>query len=193
MTYFVHKSATATQPQAGYERISMYMSPAREVWVLWGTDKTAAEINAEISGELLVIGEATDDEVLAVYPDIIAQKVYKLRAEGARRLTELNVQAGGYLEEEREFFQDQKDEATEYLAWVAAGSTGDAPITPVLSGIVSGRPDLNSVADIAALVKENIDLLKPAGGTILGKQQGALVAVYTAADLNTALNVEMAA
>ncbi len=143
----------------------------------------------DLTLETLIIGTDTDAEVLAKFPDLVDQKAGKIRAIGSTRLTELNGLAGGYYKEERETWYVQKDETQSYLAWVADGSVGDAPLTPMLSGIVANRPDLASVADIAALVDENTNLLEAASGVILGKQQAALVSVYTAVDLITAMNV----
>jgi hypothetical protein len=122
-----------------------------------------------------------------MYPDLLDQKAAMIRKEGSSKLTALNDQAGGYFKEERETWYVQKAETEAYLAW---DGTGDAPSTPMLSALVANRPDLSTVADIANKVKENTTLLEAASGEVLGKQQGCLVSIYTAADLETALNIE---
>ncbi len=186
MIYFIYKQGSGIAPQAGYSHLSMYKGT--DTWWLVSTENTSETVLG-LSLETLIIGTDTDAEVLAAFPDLVAQKADKLRATGSIKLTELNGLAGGYFKEERETWYVQKAETEAYLSWVADGSVGDAPSTPMLSGIVANRPDLTSVADIASLVDENTTLLEAASGVILGKQQAALVSVYTAADLITAMNV----
>ncbi len=188
MTLFIYKQGSGITPQTGYQPISMHKG-ASETWWLAQTENDVAAVQA-LALETLIIGIDDDAAILAKFPDLIAQKASRIRAEGSTKLTELNDTVGGYLKEERETWYVQKAETEAYLAWVAAGSTGDAPLTPMLDGIVANRADLDSVADIAALVHENTAALEAASGVILGKQQNALVKVYSAPDLATALAVE---
>jgi len=185
--YFIYEQGTGVAPQAGYETISM--AKTTETWWLVKTAKSVEEVQA-LALETLIIGVDDDAVILAKFPDLVAQKAIQIRAVGSVKLTELNDTVGGYLKEERETWYVQKAEATAYNAWVAAGSNGSAPLTPMLDGIVANRPDLDSVADIAALIQQNTAALEAASGVILGKQQNALVQVYMAADLATALAVE---
>ena len=48
-------------------------------------------------------------------------------------------QIGQYPDFEIQTWQDQEREAVTYQAWLNAGSTGTAPLTPVLSAIVTAR------------------------------------------------------
>ena len=185
MIYFVYEQGTGgVDPQAGYEHVGMYKG-TKTIWLV-KTEKTIEEVNA-LTVTKKVIGVDPDEEVTAMFPDLIKHKMALIRKEGSRRLTLLNDQAGGYLKEERETWYVQKAEADKYLAW---DGTGDAPATPMLSALVANRPDLSTVADIANKVKENTTLLEAASGQILGIQQGLLVGVYVATDLSTALNTE---
>jgi len=184
MNYFIYKQGSGIAPQAGYEIHSMHKGDS-ETWWLASTTNSVETIQA-LSLETKVIGIDPDADITAKFPDLISQKAAKIRGEGSLRLTTLNDQAGGYFKEERETWYVQKAEAEAYLAW---DGTGEAPSTPMLSALVANRADLDTVADIAALVHENTTLLEVASGAILGKQQTALTEVFTAVDLVTALNV----
>ena len=188
MTIFIYKQGSGVAPQAGYEILSMSKGVS-ETWWLAKTDKELSEVQA-LNLEKLIVGEDDDADILAKFPDLVAQKATQIRAAGSVKLTELNDTVGGYLKEERETWYVQKAEAIAYNEWAVNGSNGDAPSTPMLDGIVANRPDLNSVADIAALIQQNTAALEAASGIILGKQQSALVQVYMAADLSAALAVE---
>jgi hypothetical protein len=153
-------------------------------WVLVKTANTVEDIQALTGMEILIIGTDLDADVLAAYPDLIAQKVAKIRGEGSLKLTQLNDVAGGYLKEERETWYVQKDEAKSWLV-------DNAATAPMLSAMASARGI--TVGDIAGLIIENVTLLEAASGDVLGKQQAALMSVYTAPDLVTAMNVEFPA
>lgn len=179
MNYFVHKTASGTGPQSGYQRKSVYRdSNTGVVWVLWATEKTIVEIQTDLSGELYIIGDSTDTTVLTVYPDLLAHKRAAIRAEGARRLVEV---AGEYCPEERETWEQQRAEAEAYTADSNA-------IVPLLTAFAEGRGIPIEV--LAAGILENATLFKTASGQVLGQTYALLDQVSAAPDLATALNVE---
>jgi len=178
MTYFIHKTASGVAPQSGYTRVSITRYNGI-IWVLWSTTKSAAEVVAEIKGDLKIIGVVPDSEILEVYPDIIAQKRAKIRAEGGRQLTEI---AGEYSAEERETWEQQRQEADAYAR------DGELAETPMLSAFAAGRGI--PVAMLAAGILENAALFKGASGVVMGNMYALLDQVTAAPDLNTALQVE---
>lgn len=179
MTYFIHKTASGTQPQSGYERLSVYRNPDTGViWVLWRADKTQAEIKAAITGDLFIIGDATDAEINTIYPDLVAQKRSRIRANGAKLLTNI---AGEYMPEERETWTEQKAQALAYLA----DNTADVPM---LQAFADGRGI--PVSLLAQGIIDNNALFQIASGQVMGAMYTLLDQIAAATDLQTALNIE---
>mgnify|MGYP005855669681 CR=1 FL=1 len=180
MTYFIHKETSGIAPQSGYQRISIYRNPTTgAIWVLWRTDKTPAEITAAIKGELMIVGQTPDTDILAAYSEIIAQKKAVIRAEGARRLTAI---VGEYNAEERETWTEQKSQAEKVLAGAGAEEY------PMLAAFAAGRGV--PVETLATGIIENSNLFQAASGQVMGAMYALLDQVSYAADLGTALNVD---
>lgn len=180
MTYFIHKTASGVQPQSGYERLSIYRNPTTgAIWVLWRTTKTPTEITEAITGDLHIIGQALDADILAIYPDLVPQKRARIRAEGAKRLTQI---AGEYNAEERETWTEQKAQAEKVLA-------GALPEEyPMLSAFASGRGI--PVEILAQGIMDNDALFQAASGQVMGQMYALLDQVNAAPDLTAALSVE---
>ena len=182
MTYFIHKAASGLQPQSGYERLSIYRNPTTgAIWVLWRTTKTPAEIVEAITGDLQIVGQAPDADILAIYPDLILQKRARIRAEGAKRLTQI---AGEYNAEERETWEQQRQEAEAYA------KDGDLAITPMLTAFAAGRGV--PLAMLAQGILDNAGEFKVASGQVMGQMYALLDQISVAPDLSTALSVEWA-
>jgi hypothetical protein len=181
MIYFIHKTKSGTQPQAGYERISVYRNPTNaEIWVLWRADKTTEEIQSDITGDLHIIGfgGSTDATVLAIYPDLMIQKCSRIRATGAKLLTNI---AGEYMAEERETWTEQKAQAEAYLA----DNTADCPM---LTAFANGRGIPISL--LAQGIVDNNALFQTASGQVMGAMYALLDQVNAAPNLETALAIE---
>jgi hypothetical protein len=179
MIYFIHKTKSGTQPQAGYERISVYRNPTNgEIWVLWRADKTVAEIKEAITGDSFIVGDDSDADVLAIYPDLVLQKRSRIRATGAKLLTNI---AGEYMAEERETWAEQKAQAQAYLADNTAN-------VPMLQAFADGRGI--PVGMLAAGIVENNDLFQIASGQVMGAMYALLDQVTAATDLQAALDIE---
>jgi hypothetical protein len=138
-----------------------------------------AEIKAAIKGDLLIIGEATDTAVLAESPDLVTQKRAKIRATGAKLLTDI---AGEYNAEERETWAEQKAQAEKVLAGA------DAAEYPMLAAFAAGRAVPVSV--LAQGIMDNNALFQAASGQIMGGMYALLDQVSAAPDLTTALNID---
>ncbi|MDA3808172.1 MAG: hypothetical protein PF440_09740 [Thiomicrorhabdus sp.] len=179
MTYFIHKTASGTQPQAGYERLSVYRNTVTlAIWVLWRADKTEAEIRDTITGDLYVIGADSDANVLSVYPDLLLQKRSRIRSTGATMLTNI---AGEYMPEERETWTEQKAQAEAYLA----NNSADVPMLQAFAD-ARGIP----ISLLAQGVSENNALFQVASGQVLGAMYALLDQVNAAPNLQAALEIE---
>jgi hypothetical protein len=178
MTYFIHKTKSGTQPQLGYERVSVYRNPSSgAIWVLWRADKTSAEIKAAIEGDLYIVGE-DDATINATYPDLLTQKRSRIRAIGATLLTNI---AGEYMAEERETWTEQKAQAEAYLA----DNTADCPM---LTAFASGRGI--PIAMLAQGIVDNNALFQTASGQVMGAMYALLDQVNDAPNLEAALAIE---
>lgn len=191
MNYFIHKTKSGAQPQAGYERVGIYPSVATgEVWVLWRTDKTVDEIKLEVRGELYVVGDVEDFYITNRYPTIEDYAISEIRTAGSDKMEALNDLAGGYFDNEQKTFERQYAEAKAYTAWVSSGSDPlSKPITPMLTGMVAKRTKLKSVADIAAKVMQNVAIYMKLG-EVLGTQQDYLDQIEDAPTLSDKLVIE---
>ncbi len=180
MTYFIHLNGSGPTPQSGYSRVSRYRNPGNgDIWVLWATELSQADVRASISGTLFMIGDDPDTDILAVYPDMIAQKRARIRAIGSIKLA--NV-AGEYCAEERETWPQQQAEAEAYQA------TGDSGQCPLLSQFASARGI--SIDLLAAGILENVASFKESGGQVMGQMYALLDQVNAAKNLATAMDVE---
>lgn len=78
-------------------------------------------------------------------------------------------QIGQYPDFEIQTWQDQEREAITYQAWVNAGSTGNAPLTPVLSAIVTARGI--ELADLVTRVIANATAWRQLAPALAGQRQ----------------------
>jgi hypothetical protein len=98
-------------------------------------------------------------------------------------------QIGQYPDFEIQTWQDQEREAITYQAWVNAGSTGNAPLTPVLSAIVTARGI--GLVDLVTRVIANATAWRQLAPALAGQRQALadqIMAATTAERVDTIIN-----
>ncbi|CAN8142889.1 hypothetical protein THIOSC15_990005 [uncultured Thiomicrorhabdus sp.] len=173
MTYFIYK-LEQFKLQAGYEHVSMYRNNG-ENWFLVRTENDIAAIEALNGVTPLIIGVATDVEITAKIPNLLTEKRARIRAIGAGKLTAI---AGEYMSEERETWEQQRQEAEAYLADQYAE-------VPMLTSFAMARGV--DIITLAQGIAANAALFKIASGEVLGEMYALLDQVTAATDLQTAL------
>lgn len=88
-------------------------------------------------------------------------------------------QIGQYPDFEIQTWQDQEREAITYQAWIDNGSTGNAPLTPVLSAIVTARGI--ALADLVTRVIANATAWRQLAPALAGQRQALADQVMGAA------------
>jgi hypothetical protein len=122
-------------------------------------------------------GTATDAEIFAACPGLRDDRAARIRAEGNTRLLAI---ANPYQPSERETWPVQMSEAE---AWLKDST---AP-TPMIDAIATGRRIDKSI--LITYIMDNTNLFRQASGIILGQQQSLLVAIYSAATVDTLMAV----
>lgn len=98
-------------------------------------------------------------------------------------------QIGQYPDFEIQTWQDQEREAITYQAWLNAGSIGTAPLTPVLSAIVTARGI--ELTDLVTRVIANATAWRQLAPALAGQRQAMadqVMAATTAERVDTIIN-----